>query len=41
MMKVISVELDRNEMADITREVEEFVKQSGVNEGAVLIFNIG
>ncbi len=41
MMKVISVELDRDGMADITREVEEFVRQSGIEEGAVLIFNIG
>ncbi len=41
MMKVISVELDTNEMRDITNDVARFVKESGKNEGAVLVFSKG
>ncbi len=42
MMRFVEVELDGfGDMADITAEVEEFVKESKVEEGAVLIFNIG
>ncbi len=41
-MKTIEVELDGfGDMADITPEVEKFVRESGVEEGAVLVFNIG
>ncbi|MFO7968290.1 MAG: secondary thiamine-phosphate synthase enzyme YjbQ [Archaeoglobaceae archaeon] len=40
-MKTISVKLDMNEMADITSEVEKFVKESNKGEGAVLVFNVG
>ncbi len=39
---MIEVELDGfGDMADITREVERFVQESGVEEGAVLVFNVG
>ncbi|RLI89895.1 MAG: YjbQ family protein [Archaeoglobales archaeon] len=41
MIKEISVELDMNEMADITQEVRKFVRESGKSEGAVLVFNVG
>ncbi|RUM32826.1 MAG: YjbQ family protein [Archaeoglobus sp.] len=41
MIKEIVVELDVNGIADITKEVEEFVKNCGLNEGAVLVFNVG
>ena len=42
MMRIISVELSANgDMADITEEVQKFVKDSRVDEGAVLIFNVG
>ena len=42
MIKFVEVELDRfGDMADITEDVKEFVRQSGVEEGAVLVFNIG
>ena len=41
MIKVIAVELDTNEMADITDEVRRFVKESGKDEGAVLVFSKG
>jgi secondary thiamine-phosphate synthase enzyme len=42
MIKFVEVELDGfGDMADITGEVREFVRQSGVDEGAVLVFNIG
>ncbi len=41
-MKVVEVELDGfGDMADITSEVEKFVRESGVREGAVLVFNVG
>ena len=40
-MEVVTVELDVNEMADITDRVERFVRKSGKNEGAVLIFSKG
>ncbi|RLI81380.1 MAG: YjbQ family protein [Archaeoglobales archaeon] len=40
-MEVVTVELDVNEMADITDRVERFVRESGKNEGAVLIFSKG
>lgn len=40
-MKTISVKLDMNEMADITSEVEKFVRESGKSDGAVLVFNVG
>ncbi len=41
MIREISVELDVNGMADITPEVRKFVRESGVDEGAVLVFNVG
>ncbi|WP_456468257.1 secondary thiamine-phosphate synthase enzyme YjbQ [Archaeoglobus sp.] len=42
MIKFVEVELDGfGDMADITEDVKEFVRQSGVEEGAVLVFNIG
>lgn len=41
MMKIISVNLDMNEMADITQDVVDFVKESGKSEGAALVFSIG
>ncbi len=42
MMKIIEVELDGfGDMADITPEVEKFVRDCNVEEGAVLVFNIG
>ena len=42
MIKEIYVDLDAHgDMADITDEVRKFVKESGVEEGAVLIFNVG
>ncbi len=40
-MKTVSVKLDMNDMADITSEVEEFVRESNKGEGAVLVFNVG
>ncbi len=40
-MKVIEVELEMNGIADITEEVRKFVEESGVEEGAVLVFNVG
>ncbi|MFW6185087.1 MAG: secondary thiamine-phosphate synthase enzyme YjbQ [Halobacteriota archaeon] len=40
-MKTISVKLDMNEMADITSEVEKFVKENNKSEGAVLVFTVG
>lgn len=42
MIKEIEVELGGfGDMADITGEVESFVKESGVESGAVLVFSIG
>ncbi len=41
MIKVIEVELDTNGMADITDEVRDFVRKSGIEEGAVLVFSKG
>ncbi len=41
MIKVVTVELETNEMADITDEVRKFVRESGVEEGAVLVFSKG
>ena len=42
MIKFVEVELDGcGDMADITEDVKEFVRQRGVEEGAVLVFNIG
>ncbi len=42
MIKEIYVDLNAHgDMADITDEVRKFVKESGVKEGAVLIFNVG
>jgi len=41
LFKELEVELDMNEMADITPKVEEFIKNSGVKDGAVLVFNVG
>ena len=41
MIKGIKLELDVNGIADITPEVKDFVRNSGVDEGAVLVFNIG
>jgi secondary thiamine-phosphate synthase enzyme len=42
MMKKIAVELDASgDMADITEEVEAFIREAGCEEGAVLIFNVG
>jgi len=40
-VKVIEVELEMNGIADITEEVRKFVEESGVEEGAVLVFNVG
>ncbi len=41
MIREISVELEMNGMANITEEVRRFVRESGKDEGAVLVFNIG
>ncbi len=41
MIREINVELDVNGIADITPEVKDFVRNSGVSEGAVLVFNVG
>ncbi len=41
MIKVVTVELETNEMADITDEVRKFVRESGVEEGAILVFSKG
>jgi len=42
MIKEIEVELDGfGDMADITDEVKNFVIESGVESGAVLVFSIG
>ncbi len=42
MIKEIEIELDGfGDMADITREVENFVRESGVESGAVLVFSVG
>jgi secondary thiamine-phosphate synthase enzyme len=41
MIREITVELGMDEMADITDEVREFVRESGKENGAVLIFSIG
>ena len=41
-MKIVEVELEGfGDLADITPEVEKFVKESKVEEGAVLVFSIG
>ncbi len=40
-MRVIEVELEKDGMADITKEVQKFVEENEKNDGAVLIFNIG
>jgi len=42
MIREIYVDLDAHgDMADITDEVRKFVRESGIKEGAVLIFNVG
>ncbi len=42
MIKEIYVDLDAHgDMADITDEVRRFVRESGMKEGAVLVFNVG
>ena len=42
MIKEIYVDLNAHgDMADITDKVRKFVKESGVREGAVLVFNVG
>lgn len=42
MIEYVEVELDGfGDMADITENVREFVRRSGVDEGAVLVFNVG
>ncbi|MBE8538784.1 YjbQ family protein [Geoglobus acetivorans] len=33
--------MDRDEVVDITREVQEFVRESGKKDGAVLVFSVG
>ncbi|AIY90748.1 secondary thiamine-phosphate synthase enzyme YjbQ [Geoglobus acetivorans] len=40
-MKFLEFEMDRDQVMDITPEVQEFVKQSGKKEGAVLVFSVG
>ncbi len=40
-MKVLEFEMERDEILDITKKVEEFVETSDKNEGAVLVFSIG
>ena len=41
MIKEIAVELGMDEMADITDEVRKFVRESGRESGAVLVFSVG
>lgn len=42
MIEHVEVELDGFwGMVDITEKVREFVKKSGADEGAVLVFSIG
>lgn len=41
MIREITVELEMDGMADITDEVRRFVKESGKESGAVLIFSVG
>ncbi len=42
MIREIYVDLNAHgDMADITDEVRRFVRESGVREGAVLVFNVG
>jgi len=40
-MKVLEFEMDRDEIVDITDEVQKFVEESGKEEGAVLVFSVG
>lgn len=42
MIKSLEIELDGfGDMRDITKEVQKFVKESGIKEGAILVFNVG
>ena len=41
MIKEVTVELEKDEMADITDEVRKFVRESGRESGAVLVFSVG
>ncbi len=40
-MKVLEFEMDRDEILNITDEVQRFVEESGKDEGTVLIFSTG
>lgn len=42
MIKSLEIELDGfGDMRDITKEIQKFVRESGIKEGAVLVFNVG
>lgn len=40
-MKILEFEMERDEVLDITHEVQRFVSESGKKEGAVLVFSVG
>ncbi|WP_290902021.1 secondary thiamine-phosphate synthase enzyme YjbQ [Ferroglobus sp.] len=40
-MKILEFEVERDGMVDLTEEIKRFVKESKVNDGAVLVFSVG
>jgi len=40
-MDIIEFEMEKDEILDITKEVQRFVERCGKEEGAVLIFSVG
>ncbi len=40
-MKILEYEMDRDEIVDITPDIESFVKNCEKDEGAVLVFSVG
>ncbi len=40
-MKILDFEMDRDEILDITKDVQRFVGENDKSEGAVLIFSVG
>ncbi len=40
-MKVLEFEVDRDGMVDLTDEIRKFVRESNVENGAVLVFSVG
>lgn len=40
-MKIVEFEMERDEILDITDEVQKFIEKSDKEDGAVLIFSVG